>query len=269
MPPKIRTLAQKILKNPAEINIAISKPPERIKQHKFVIYEPQKNPLVKSLLKGSPFRSILIFCSKKINVKQLTRDLKKAGFNAEEIHSDLDQSQREETLRQFSSKRLPILVATDILSRGIDIDEIELVINYDVPHDGEDYVHRIGRTARAETDGTAFTFVTEKEQGKMARIEQLIGREVPLAQVPPELGAVPDYRPKERRPAGGEGGNKGKGKPQHGQRKPGQVKPEQTGRSAEPRQKTHRAPAPPPAQTDQPKRGPIKIEKRPPTPPTE
>jgi len=138
-----------------------------------------------------------------------------------------------------------------------------------VPHDGEDYVHRIGRTARAETDGTAFTFVTEKEQGKMARIEQLIGREVPLAQVPPELGAVPDYRPKERRPAGGEGGNRGKGKPQAGHRKPGAAKSEQTGRSAEPRQKSDRTAAPPPAQTDQPKRGPIKIEKRPPTPPTE
>ena len=269
MPPKIRTLAQTILKNPAEINIAISKPPERIKQHKFVIYEPQKNPLVKSLLKGSPFKSILIFCSKKINVKQLTRDLKKAGFNAEEIHSDLDQSQREETLRQFASKRLPILVATDILSRGIDIDEIELVINYDVPHDGEDYVHRIGRTARAETDGTAYTFVTEKEQGKMSRIEQLIGREVPLAKVPEELGEVPEYRPKERRPGGGERGKPsrpdGKGKPNHKDRKPGQSKP-----TGEPNTRAQRpaseAQAPSPEQT---KRAPIKLEKRPPAAPTE
>ena len=210
MPSKIRTLAQKILKNPAEVNIAISRPPERIKQEAFIIYEPQKNPLVKLLLKRSTFKSILIFCSKKLSVKQLTRELKRAGFNAEEIHSDLEQSQREEVLRQFSSKHLPILVATDILSRGIDIDQIELVINYDVPHDGEDYVHRIGRTARAETDGTAYTFVTEKEQNKMAQIEKLIGREVPKSKVPDELGPVPSYQPRERRSSGG-GGNGGGG----------------------------------------------------------
>ena len=209
MPSKIRILAQKILKNPAEVNIAISRPPERIRQEAFIIYEPQKNPLVKLLLKRSTFKSILIFCSKKLSVKQLTRELKRAGFNAEEIHSDLEQSQREEVLRQFSSKHLPILVATDILSRGIDIDQIELVINYDVPHDGEDYVHRIGRTARAETDGTAYTFVTEKEQNKMAQIEKLIGREVPKSKVPDELGPVPSYQPRERRSSGGGGGNGG------------------------------------------------------------
>lgn len=195
MPPKIRSLAQKILKNPVEINIAISKPPEKINQQAFVIYEPQKIPLVKLLLKDSPFKSILIFCSKKQNVKQLTRDLKKAGFNAEEIHSDLEQAQREDVLRAFSNKRLPILVATDILSRGIDIDHIELVINFDVPHDGEDYVHRIGRTARAETEGTAYTFVTEREQNKMASIERLIGKTVPKMLVPVELGPAPEYSP--------------------------------------------------------------------------
>ena len=219
MPSKIRTLAQKILKNPAEVNIAISRPPERIKQEAFVIYETQKNPLVKMLLKRSTFKSILIFCSKKLSVKQLTRELKRAGFNAEEIHSDLEQSQREEVLRQFSSKHLPILVATDILSRGIDIDQIELVINYDVPHDGEDYVHRIGRTARAETDGTAYTFVTEKEQNKMAQIEKLIGREVPKSKVPDELGPVPSYQPRERRSSGG-GGNSGGNGGGGGRRKP-------------------------------------------------
>jgi superfamily II DNA/RNA helicase len=201
MPPKIRSLAQKILKNPSEINIAISKPPEKIIQEAFVIYETQKIPLVKLLLKSKTFKSILIFCSKKINVKALTRDLKRAGFPAEEIHSDLEQAQREEVLRAFSNKRLPILVATDILSRGIDIDHIDLVINYDVPHDGEDYVHRIGRTARAETDGTAYTFVTEKEQNKMAAIEQLLGKPVPKAKVPDELGPVPNYQPRSRRPS--------------------------------------------------------------------
>jgi ATP-dependent RNA helicase RhlE len=199
MPPKIRTLAQKILHHPAEINIAISKPPEKIVQKAFIIYEPQKIQLVKLLLRSKDFKSIIIFCSKKQNVKQLTIALKRAGFNAEEIHSDLDQVKREEVLRSFSAKRLPVLVATDILSRGIDVDHIDLVINYDIPHDGEDYVHRIGRTARAETDGTAYTFVTEKEQNKFAVIEKLLGHPVDKADVPEELGAVPAYSPRERK----------------------------------------------------------------------
>lgn len=198
MPPKIRSLAQKILRDPAEINIAISRPPEKIVQKAFVIYETQKDALVKQLLQSSEFKSILIFCSRKQNVKQLTRMLKQARINAEEIHSDLDQAKREDVLRAFTSKRLPVLVATDILSRGIDIDHIDLVINYDVPHDGEDYVHRIGRTARAETDGTAYTFVSEKEQNKMAAIEKLLGHPIPKATVPKELGSVPEYRPRER-----------------------------------------------------------------------
>ena len=122
---------------------------------------------------------------------------------AEEIHSDLEQAQREEVLRSFISKRLPILVATDILSRGIDVDHIDLVINYDVPHDGEDYVHRIGRTARAETDGTAYTFISPREQNKFASIEQLLGKPVPKAKVPDELGPSPAYQPRTRRPAAG------------------------------------------------------------------
>ena len=166
MPPKIRTLAQRILHQPAEVNIALSKPPEKIVQQAFVVYDEQKMPLVKSLLKSKKFKSIIIFCSKKQQVKLLARDLKRAGIPAEEIHSDLEQNKREEVLRGFASKRIPILVATDILSRGIDVDHIDLVINFDVPHDGEDYVHRIGRTARAETDGTAYTFISPKEQNK-------------------------------------------------------------------------------------------------------
>ncbi len=213
MPPKIRTLSQKILKDPSEVNIAISRPPEKIRQEAFVIYESQKIPLVKMLLKDQSFKSILVFCSKKDSVKQLTRQLKKAGFQADEIHSDLEQTQREEVLRAFSNKRLPILVATDILSRGIDIDHIELVINYDVPHDGEDYVHRIGRTARAETTGTAITFVTEKEHRKFAQIEKLLGKHVTKAIVPESLGPVPEYNPEKRhsgggRPGGRPGGNR-------------------------------------------------------------
>lgn len=220
MPPKIRSLAQKILVNPKEINIAISRPPEKIVQQAFVVYEPQKIPLVKHLLKQKNFSSILIFCSRKQNVKQLTAELKRSGFPAEAIHSDLDQAQREEVLQAFTAKRLPILVATDILSRGIDIDHIGLVINFDVPNDGEDYVHRIGRTARAETDGTAFTFVTDREQRKFAAIEQLIGKEVPKATVPSELGPVPAWQPGQRHGHGGGGGRpsgagRGHGRPQH------------------------------------------------------
>lgn len=199
MPPKIRTLAQRILHQPAEVNIALSKPPEKIVQQAFVVYDEQKMPLVKSLLKSKKFKSIIIFCSKKQQVKELTRELKRAGIPAEEIHSDLEQTQREEVLRGFTSRRLPILVATDVLSRGIDVDHIDLVINFDVPNDGEDYVHRIGRTARAETDGTAYTFISPKEQNKFASIERLLGHAVPKMPVPEQLGPSPLYQPRPQR----------------------------------------------------------------------
>ena len=198
MPPKIRQLARNILHEPAEINIAISKPPEKIVQKAFVVHEEQKLPLVKHLLKNTPYKSALIFCSRKQNVKQLARTLKQAGFSIEEMHSDLEQSQRESVIGGFTSGRIPVMVATDILSRGIDIDTIDLVINYDVPHDGEDYVHRIGRTARAEADGMAFTMVGEKEQNKFAGIEALIGKEVEKADIPIELGPGPVYSPRLR-----------------------------------------------------------------------
>ena len=193
MPQKIRELARRILHEPFEVNISISKPNERIKQEAFIVYDTQKIPLVKHLLQKKDFKSVLIFCSSKISVKQLTRDLKRARFLADEIHSDLEQEKREDVLMQFKSRRLPILVATDILSRGIDIDNIDLVINYDVPHDGEDYVHRIGRTARAEAEGTAYTFVSQREQRKFQAIEKLIGNIVPKANVPEELGETPAY----------------------------------------------------------------------------
>ena len=193
MPHKIREMARKILHHPAEINISISKPNEKIVQEAFVVYEEQKIPLVKYLLKKKEFSSVLVFCSSKQSVKQLTRDLKHGKLIADEIHSDLDQEKREDVLMQFKSRRLPILVATDILSRGIDIDNIDLVINYDVPHDGEDYVHRIGRTARAEADGTAYTLISPKEQRKFLAIEKLLGKPVTKAAVPEEFGPVPEF----------------------------------------------------------------------------
>lgn len=203
MPEKIRQLARKILTDPAEINIAISKPPEKIVQKAFVVYEPQKLPLLKDILKNVPFKSALIFCSRKQSVKSLVRELQRARFQIAEIHSDLEQAQREDVLNGFTSGRIPILVATDILSRGIDIDTIDLVINYDVPRDAEDYVHRIGRTARAEADGMAFTLVSQPEQNKFAIIERLIGKEVEKAPVPGEFGSTPEYKPQLRSKNGG------------------------------------------------------------------
>lgn len=206
MPPKIRQLARNILVDPVEVNIAISRPPEKIVQKAFVVFEQQKLPLVKYLLKNTPYKSALIFCSRKQNVKQLAKTLKQSGFSIEEMHSDLEQSQRESVVGGFTSGRIPIMVATDILSRGIDIDTIDLVINYDVPRDGEDYVHRIGRTARAEADGMAFTLVGEREQNSFAAIESLIDKEVDKAEIPKELGPAPPYNPRKR--TGGSGGRR-------------------------------------------------------------
>jgi superfamily II DNA/RNA helicase len=208
MPPKIRSLAKRILHEPIEINIAISKPPEKIIQQAYLVYEPQKIPLIVHLLKEKKFKTVLVFCSSKLNVKQLTRDLKRNGINAGEIHSDLEQGSREDILIQYKSGRLPVLVATDILSRGIDIETIDLVINFDVPHDGEDYVHRIGRTARAEAEGSAYTLVSVKEQKKFHAIEQLIGKEVTKISVPESLGEQPAYTPHSHAPNGNRGGKK-------------------------------------------------------------
>ncbi|MES2701826.1 MAG: DEAD/DEAH box helicase [Bacteroidota bacterium] len=191
MPPAIRKLANTILNNPAEINIAISKPPEQISQQVYVVFEAQKMPLVKHILQQKEFGSVIVFCSSKISVKKLTEELRRAKFSADQIQSDLEQDKREQVLQAFKSRKLKILVATDILSRGIDIEDIDLVINYDVPHDGEDYVHRIGRTARAATTGTAITFVSDKEQYKLHKIEKLIGNEVPRQTIPEQFGAGP------------------------------------------------------------------------------
>ena len=198
MPDKIRQMARKILIDPVEINIAISKPPEKIVQKAYVVYEPQKLPLLKHILSNVPFKSALIFCSRKQSVKSLVKELQRTKLRIEEIHSDLEQSQREDVLNGFTSGRIPVLVATDILSRGIDIDTIDLVINYDVPRDAEDYVHRIGRTARAEADGMAITLVSQTEQNRFAVIEKLIDKLVDKPVVPEELGKTPEYQPQLR-----------------------------------------------------------------------
>jgi superfamily II DNA/RNA helicase len=200
MPAKMRVLAKKILVNPVEINIAISKPPEQIIQKAFMVYDAQKVPVIIDMLSSKRYSKVIVFCSKKLNVKQLTSKLVHAKLSAAEIHSDLDQKSREQYLQDFRNQKTNILVATDILSRGIDIDDIDLVINYDVPNDGEDYIHRIGRTARAATSGTAFTLVGEKEQSKFAEIEELLGVPVLKGVVPEMFGPTPLYAPKQQRP---------------------------------------------------------------------
>lgn len=192
MPPKIRTLAKKILKNPEEINIAVSRPAEKVIQGVYMVHNTQKIALIKSLLTGKNLKSILIFSSTKSKVKELEKELLKLHFNVAAIHSDLLQDQRNEVLRSFKNRKLQILVATDILSRGIDIDSIELVINFDVPGDAEDYVHRVGRTARAEATGVALTFVNPTDQRKFRNIEELIGGEVKRLPLPPTLGPAPE-----------------------------------------------------------------------------
>ena len=198
MPPKMRQLARQILHNPAEINIALSKPAAGIQQQVYLVYEKQKSPLLIKLLREKNLPSVLIFSSTKSGVKDLERELKQNKFSVRAISSDLSQQEREEALLSFKGGNTKILVATDVLSRGIDIDNIALVINYDVPMDAEDYVHRVGRTARAESTGMAITLVNEQDQFRLAQIEELIENEIPKIPLPPELGAGPSWNPKRR-----------------------------------------------------------------------
>lgn len=194
MPPKIRSLANRILANPSEVNLAVSKPAEGIQQQAYVLYEPQKIPMIKWILGQSDHSSVLIFASTKENVKKLTSSLKQQGLKVKAFHSDLEQQERDEILREFKSRQLPIIVGTDILSRGIDVEGISLVINFDVPPDSEDYVHRIGRTARADRTGTAVTFVNERDQRRFADIEAFLEKEVPKLPLPAEIGPAPEYK---------------------------------------------------------------------------
>jgi superfamily II DNA/RNA helicase len=201
MPPKIRTLAKKIMRNPVEVNIAISQTADGITQSAYCVYDPQKNELLKHLLKGKEeLNSIIVFTSRKVTVKETVRGLKKMGMDADGISSDLDQDGREEVLRRFRNKRLRILVATDIISRGIDIDSIDMVINYDVPNDAEDYVHRVGRTARAKSSGVALTFINDKDQRDFQKIENLIKKTIEKLPNPNEIGDGPEYKPSTQKP---------------------------------------------------------------------
>ncbi len=197
MAPKIRTLAAKILNNPEEITLSISKPAPGVSQNLYLTFDNQKIPVIKHILEQKPeYTSIIIFTSSKMKVSEIVQGLRKNGFKSQGISSNLTQAEREEVLRGFRSKRIRILVATDVMSRGIDIKEINMVINYDAPHDAEDYVHRIGRTARANTKGEAYTLVNEKDMQKMQRIEKLIEAEVPRQTLPEELGEGPVWKTK-------------------------------------------------------------------------
>ena len=211
MPAKIQQLAKTILTDPVEVKLAVSRPADKIIQVAYVCYEAQKLGIIQSLFKEQSPERVIIFASSKLKVKEVTKALKRMKLNVGEMHSDLDQSQREEIMHEFRNGRINMLVATDIVARGIDIDDIRLVINYDVPHDSEDYVHRIGRTARANNDGCAITFVSETEQSRFKQIEDFLGKEIYKIPVPEELGEGPAYEPlssKKGRSPQRKGGNK-------------------------------------------------------------
>lgn len=195
MPPKIRMLANKILNHPEEINIAIAKPAAGILQQAYVVYDEQKGALIRHILKTHKWNSVLIFASTKENVKKLDAAFQRGGIAAKAFHSDLDQQEREQILRDFKNKQINMIIGTDVLSRGIDVEGISIVINFDVPPDPEDYVHRVGRTARAETTGTAITFINVKDQRKFLNIENLIGETIEKLPLPPSVGEGPDYQP--------------------------------------------------------------------------
>lgn len=198
MPPKIRNLARELLSDYEEVNISLSKPAEGILQAAYVVFENQKIPLINALLKGKDLKSIIIFSSTKQKVKDIQHSLKKNGFNARAIHSDLDQKERTEVMRQFRNRNIQILVATNIIARGIDVEGIDLVINFDVPNDAEDYVHRVGRTARASSTGIALTFISDKDQQDFLKIEKLIDASIIKMPPPPELGEGPAYNPSKK-----------------------------------------------------------------------
>lgn len=194
MPKKIEELAKTLLKNPVEIKLAVSKPAEKIQQMAYVCYETQKMGIIKDIFKAGDLKRVIIFSGSKQKVKQITASLNRKHINCGEMHSDLDQAQRDDVMFKFKSGQIDVLVATDIVSRGIDIDDITMVINYDVPHDAEDYVHRIGRTARADRDGKAITFVSADDIYYFKQIESFLEKDVEKVALPDDLGDGPEYK---------------------------------------------------------------------------
>ena len=228
MPDKIVQLAKTILHNPVEVSIAVSKPADGIHQSAFICHETQKLGIIRSLFKEKAPERVIIFAGSKVKVKDLAIALRREGFNVGAMHSDLTQAERDDVMFRFKSQKVSILVATDIVARGIDIDDIQLVLNYDVPHDAEDYVHRIGRTARAGAEGQAITLVSEKDQPQFRSIEKFLEKDIEKRLVPSELGDAPAYRTDGK--SGGRGGRRnggrrgGKGQQRKG-RKPAEGKP--------------------------------------------
>ena len=221
MPEKIEELAKTLLKNPVEIKLAVSKPAEKIKQEAYVCYETQKMTIIKDIFKAGDLKRVIVFSGSKFKVKQLAASLQQIGVNCGAMHSDLEQAERDDVMFKFKSGQYDVLVATDIVARGIDIDDIEMVINYDVPHDTEDYVHRIGRTARANRDGRAITFVSEEDQYWFQQIEKFLEKVVDKMPLPEGCGEGPEYiklnKPKKKGVNGrnnrrGNGGNGEAGK---------------------------------------------------------
>ena len=215
MPEKIEELAKTLLKNPVEIKLAVSKPAEKIKQEAYVCYETQKMTIIKDIFKAGDLKRVIVFSGSKFKVKQLAASLQQIGVNCGAMHSDLEQAERDDVMFKFKSGQYDVLVATDIVARGIDIDDIEMVINYDVPHDTEDYVHRIGRTARANRDGRAITFVSEEDQYWFQQIEKFLQKVVDKMPLPEGCGEGPEYiklnKPK-KKGANGRNNRRGNGK---------------------------------------------------------
>ena len=211
MPDNIQKLAQNILHNPVEVKIAVSKPAEKIQQTAYICYDGMKDRIVEKVLSDDTLDRVILFASSKMKVKELSITLKRKGFNVGAMHSDLAQREREEMMLAFKNRRISILIATDIVSRGIDIDDIQMVINYDVPRDPEDYVHRIGRTARANRNGEAITLVTPKDWQYLLKIERLIEKEIPKPDLPEGCGEKPEMsKSASKRHTPGRHGGKGR-----------------------------------------------------------
>jgi len=213
MPPKIRQLVKKTMVDPLEINIALSKPAEGVLQAAYCVFDDQKDAVIKSLIQDKPeCTSIIIFTSTKKKVNTIVKALKGNGYEVRGVSSDLIQKDREEALRRFRSRQTRVVVATDVLARGIDIKDINLVINYDVPNDASDYVHRVGRTARADTTGIALTMISPSDMFRFKRIEELIDTDVFKVPVPEQFGPAPAWNPNAKGEKRGYGGGGGGGK---------------------------------------------------------
>ncbi len=215
MPEEIRRLASEILNDPLQITLALAKPAEGITQQAYICHEGQKMGIINKIFDSESSERVILFASRKTKVKEIAREIRKHGFNVGEMHSDLTQGERDEIMFQYKSRKIDMIVATDILARGIDIDDIRIVINYDVPRDCDDYIHRIGRTARAGSKGRAITFVSVEDQEFFGRIEAFIEQEVPKLDIPAELGEAPAYEPKKKKSkeqGKSRGGKRGGGK---------------------------------------------------------